>query len=65
MESLLVLLGTLAIIYGGYLVTQGIPVNPVVKGSALIVLGIFLLVLAYMRMRTQQKKQKRSVSGYA
>ncbi len=66
MESLLVVLGLLSILYGAYLLVNDVPLPPAVKGSLLILLGAILIAIAYVRMKKRWEKENRGTGvGYA
>ncbi len=66
MESLLVVLGLLSILYGAYLLVNDVPLPPTVKGSILIILGVLLIAVAYIRMKKRWEKENRGTGvGYA
>lgn len=65
MESLLATLGFLAIIYGSFLAVNAVPADPLVKGIALIVTGVLLILYAHMRVKRMEKAERTGGAGYA
>ncbi len=65
MESLLVVLGFLAVVYGAFLVVNTLPADPLVKGFSLIVVGVLLILYAYIRTKRMEKLVRTGGAGYA
>ena len=65
MESLLAILGFLALVYGSYMLVNSAPLPPTVKGSILVVLGLALLIISYYMARRRARKEEGPGAGYA
>lgn len=65
MESLLITLGFLAIVYGAFLSVNALPADPLIKGVSLIVIGVLLILYAYMRLKRMEKRTRIGGAGYA
>ena len=65
MESLLITLGFLAIVYGAFLSVNALPVDPLIKGVSLIVTGVLLILYAYLRIKRMERRAKTGGAGYA
>lgn len=65
MESLLVTLGFLAIVYGAFLSINAVPADPLIKGIFLMVTGTLLIFYAYLRIKRMERKTRPGGAGYA
>ena len=65
MESLLITLGFLAIVYGAFLSINALPADPLIKGISLIVTGVLLILYAYLRIKRMERGTKTGGAGYA